>query len=354
MIFREVVCETGGVNDHSPYTSAVSAGRPHEPGDPVNTAIELSTTYRASGDRRYARSGTPNWETFERVLGELEGGEAVAFSSGLAAMSAVLHLAPGGGTVAASDRLYVGTNQLLGDLEASSRLRVRRFSKPDDPVLAEADLVIVEDPTNPGLERIDVADVAAAAPGIVVADNTIATPFGSRPLLLGADVVVHSATKFIGGHSDLLMGVVVAADTDITNRIRTHRLLHGAVPGALEAFLATRGVRTLGVRMDRAVANARELATRLDGHPKVARAHWPGVGALVALQLNGDVVETDAFIDRLELWTHATSLGGVESTIERRWRWADEGPHVPVGLVRMSVGIEDVEDLWADLVDALG
>lgn len=286
-------------------------------------------------------------------MGELEGGIAVAFSSGLAAMAAILELTPSSGIVAACSRMYVGSVELLGDLEGRGRFDVRWFTELNEGALAGADVVVLEDPTNPGLRRIDLGRAAGEAEGLLVVDNTVATPLARRPLDLGADVVVHSATKYLGGHSDLLMGVAVARDDGIARALRHYRTLHGAVPGALEAFLALRGLRTLDVRMSRATANASELARRLSKHPRVADARHPGVGALIALELVGGASAGDAMIDRLRLITHATSLGGVESTLERRARWAQESSDVSEALIRISVGIEDVEDLWDDLETAL-
>lgn len=338
----------------SPRTVLVSSGRPSNAGDPLNVPIVATSAYRAGGDHRYARFGTETWEAFEEVMGRLEGGVAVAFSSGLASMAAVLELAPPTGVVAACSRMYVGSVELLRDLEGRGRFSVRWFAELNQGALAGADVVVLEDPTNPGLGRIDLGVAAEEAEGLLVVDNTVVTPLARRPLDLGADVVVHSATKYLGGHSDLLMGVAVARDDQIVRALHDYRTLHGAVPGSLEAFLALRGLRTLDVRMSRAIANASELARRLSKHPQVVDARHPGVGSLIALELVGGASAADAMIDRLRLITHATSLGGVESTLERRARWAQESPDVSEALMRISVGIEDVEDLWDDLEEALG
>lgn len=314
----------------------------------------MSSTFRAGGERRYARFSTPNWEAFESAMGSLEGGEAVAFGSGMAAVTAALELVGGDATVAVSRRLYVGSSQAVDDFEARGRFRVVRFDRETDEAVATADAVLVEDPTNPGLERVELAAIIANAGGLVIVDNTVATPIGRRPLEEGADVVVHSATKQLAGHSDVLMGVVVVRSGDLAARLRQFRTLHGAVPGALESFLALRGLRTLALRVGRATATAVFLAERLSDHPAVADCVYPGIGALIALRLKGGVAAADAMIDRLRLWEHATSLGGVESTLERRARWAHESPDVSADLVRLSVGIESPEDLWTDLCSALG
>lgn len=338
-----------------PETAVVVGGRPSGPGAALNHPIGAASTFRAGGTRRYARSGTDASAAFEAIVGDLEGGRAVAFSSGMAAVSAVLELVPVGGRVAASRFLYVGTIDLLRRSAAAGRFDVR-WMAPDEwsSPLEEVDLVFVEDPSNPALTRVDLTAVVEAARGrLVVADNTIATPLGCRPLEMGVDVVVHSATKFLGGHSDLLMGVVVTTDDHVVQSLEDHRLFHGAVPGALETFLATRGLRTLAVRMDRATTSAAELARRLARRPEVEMVVYPGMGALVALQVVGGADAADRLIDDLDLWTHATSLGGVESTLERRRRWADESEDVAEGLIRLSVGIEHVDDLWSDLAAAL-
>nr|MCU0266672.1 PLP-dependent transferase [Actinomycetes bacterium] len=168
-----------------------------------------------------------------------------------------------------------------------------------------------------------------------------------------ADVVVHSATKLLAGHSDVLLGVTVVRDPDLQARLAGLRALHGAVPGPMETWLALRGLRTLALRVDRAEATAAELARRLARHPAIARVRYPGSGALLAVEPHGGAAAADRLASAVRLWVHATSLGGVESSLERRRRWAGESQTVPLGLVRMSVGIEDAEDLWDDLDRAL-
>ncbi len=195
---------------------------------------------------------------------------------------------------------------------------------------------------------------AAHAHGALVAvDNTFATPLLQQPLADGVDLVVHSATKYISGHSDVVMGAVVAADPAHADAITTRRSLGGAIPSALEAFLALRGLRTLPVRMERAQATAAELVARLADHPALEEVRYPGFGAIISIVLRGGAAPADALVGRTRLWIHATSLGGVESTFERRRRWPAEAPTIPEGLVRLSVGLEHVDDLYADLVGAL-
>jgi cystathionine gamma-synthase len=346
-----------------PATRAVHAGRPpHDPDEPLSAPITMASTYVAGGDREYGRTGNPTWQAFESALGDLEGGRALAFSSGLAAVSTVLDLVANGATVVAPRISYNGTLLQLADLEARDRVRTVLVDTEDtDGFVGALDddvaLVWLESPTNPSLELADIKTIAAAAHdagATVVVDNTFATPLLQQPLTLGADIVVHSATKYLGGHSDLLMGAVVVGDDALWDVLKGRRDLLGAVPGTLEAWLATRGLRTLHVRMERAQANAAELAHRLADHPAVAEVRYPGFGAMVAILPAGGVAAADAIPAATRLWVHTTSLGGVESTLERRRRWAHEPSEVPEHLVRLSVGIEDVEDLWADLAQALG
>jgi cystathionine gamma-synthase len=197
--------------------------------------------------------------------------------------------------------------------------------------------------------------VAAAhdAGAYVVVDNTFATPLLQQPLDSGADIVVHSATKFIAGHSDVVLGAVATRDDQLYDVLKKRRDMIGAVPGAFEAWLALRGLRTLHVRLDRAQQNARELVRRLSEHPAVGEVRYPGFGAIISVVPTEGALAADLLTHKTRLWVHATSLGGVESTFERRRRWRSEPATIPDGLVRMSVGIEDVDDLWDDLAAAL-
>ena len=187
----------------------------------------------------------------------------------------------------------------------------------------------------------------------MVVDNTFATPILQQPLDLGADVVVHSATKFIAGHSDVVMGAVVSRDEQLLARVTAYRSIQGATPGPMEVFLALRGLRTLALRVERAQSNAQQLVERLTGNVALADIRYPGFGAIVSLVLP-DAATADRFVAGVRLARHATSLGGVETTLERRRRWPGEAPTIPEGLVRVSVGIEHVDDLFDDLSSALG
>ena len=340
-----------------PATVAVTAGRPpREPDQPLNHPIVMASTYVAGGDREYGRYGNPTWSAFEETLGALEGGRALAFSTGMAAVTTVLDLVGHDGLVVAPAHSYTGTLLELADLEGRGRIRTRLVDITDtEAVVAaveDAALVWFESPTNPALEVADIAAISAAARetgAYVVVDNTFATPVNQRPLSMGADIVVHSATKYLAGHSDALLGAVVTADEQLHGVLKGRRDLLGATPGTLEAFLAARGLRTLHLRMERAQANAAELVRRLEGHPAVQEVRYPAFGAIVSVVLAQGAMAADLLCRKTRLWVHATSLGGVESTLERRRRWKAEPATIPDALVRLSVGIEDVEDLWEDL-----
>jgi cystathionine gamma-synthase len=349
----------------APATRVVALGR-EEPvaGGQVGAPLVLTSTYHADGDVVYARSGNPTWTAFETALGDLEGGEALVLSSGMAAVTAALSLLPHGGTVVAPDAAYNGVVATLGDREAEGSAVVRRVDVADTAAVVAAldgaDLLWLESPTNPLLEVADLPALLAAARevGVLsVVDNTFATPLLQRPLELGADVVVHSVTKYLSGHSDVLLGAVVTPATDAgrarRERVLKHRTLHGAIAGPMEVWLALRGLRTLHLRVERAQANALELAARLRGHQAVERVRHPGFGGIVSIEVRGGAEAAERVAAATRVWVHSTSLGGVESQLERRRRIPTEPVRVPENLLRLSVGIEDVDDLWADLSQAL-
>jgi cystathionine gamma-synthase len=348
-------------------TRVVALGRPpREPGAPVNVPVGFSSTYVAGGPVSYARTSNPTWEALEEVLGSLEGGSALAFASGMGAIAAVVALVPLGGVVVAPGHTYNGTTALLAEREAAGVLQLRTADPEDTAAVvaacAGADLLLVETPSNPMMEVTDLPAVLAGLPGragaerpVVVCDNTFATPLAQQPLGWGADVVVHSATKYLAGHSDVLLGATVVAPgrDDLAQRLLTHRSLHGAIPGPMEAWLVLRGLRTLHLRVERACATAALLVPRLARHPSVRRVRYPGFGAMVSIEVAGGVAGAEAVCAATRLWTHSTSLGGVESQVERRRRHPLEVASVPEDLLRLSVGVEDAEDLWADLARAL-
>ncbi|MGI8493601.1 MAG: trans-sulfuration enzyme family protein, partial [Acidimicrobiales bacterium] len=280
-------------------TLAVHLGRPHAtPGAPVNPAVVLSSTFHQDGAVSYGRDGNPTWTAFEAALGGLEGGSALVFGSGMAAISAVVESLPVGAPVVVAADAYNGTRRLLGDLAGRGRLAHRGAPVADtDATLAVCQSVLetstaagaagfgaggllwLESPTNPLLEVADLAALAEGAHALgmhVAVDNTFATPLVQRPLDLGADVVVHSVTKFLSGHSDVILGAAVARDPAVLEALTTRRSLHGAIAGPFEAWLALRGMRTLGVRLQQSEASAAELARRLAGHPLVTGVRYPG------------------------------------------------------------------------------
>jgi cystathionine gamma-synthase len=349
-------------------------------GQPLNVPIVPASNFRAAAsgraEREYSRDdGTPGWDAFEELVGDLEGGPAVSFASGMAAITSVLELLPVGARVVAPQDSYTALRGLLEDgAAAGDRWQSHLVDMTDREALlaavADADLVWLETPSNPMLHVVDIAEVsaaAAAAGALVAVDNTFATPLLQNPLALGADFAVHSATKFIGGHSDLLLGVVACGRAEDRARLVRRRVVAGATPGALECFLALRGARTLAVRLRQAQASAHELASRLATHPAVRHVHYPGrtdhpqhqtasrqmrgYGAVLSCELD-DAATADAVCAKVEVIAHATSLGGVETTIERRAKLPGQD-HVPPGLLRLSVGCEHIEDIWTDLSTAI-
>lgn len=355
----------------------VSAGRDHTPGAPLNRPIVPASNFLLGGDRAYARDdGTPTWEALEEVIGSLEDGRCVAFSSGMAGAAAVFDTLTAGSVVVIPDGCYQGVVALAERGEKRGFWRLLRLATDDTEgwiqAAATADLMWLETPSNPLLVVADLRAIAAAPrkPSAVLAvDNTLVTSLQQRPLDLGADVSFQSATKLIGGHSDLLAGVVTVRRPDLHAALLHTRELHGATPGALEAFLAVRGARTMALRLERAQANAGELASRLSRHPAVERTRYPGLpshpthavardqlggyGILISFDVVGGAAFADAVCARVKLIRHATSLGAVESTIERRAAVPGQ-THLPPSLLRLSVGIESVDELWADLAAALG
>ncbi len=343
-----------------PSTRAVHLGRPpHEPDQPFNSPITMASTYVAGGDLEYGRYTNPTWTAFEDALGGLEGGRCLAFASGLAAVATIFDLVGNGEKVVAPRHAYLGSLMQLADLDLRDRVKPHLVDLSDtDAVIAaceDASLVWLESPTNPAMEVADIPAITEAAHEAgahVVVDNTFATPILQQPLDSGVDLVVHSATKYIGGHSDLLMGAVVTRSDELYDVLKGRRDMFGAIPGTFEAWLALRGLRTLPLRVERAQANAQELVRRLRDRADVAEVRYPGLGAMVAMVMpSGEIA--DLVQHSTQLWVYATSLGGVESTLERRRRWKSEPATIPEGLIRLSVGIEDVEDIWEDLSRAL-
>jgi cystathionine gamma-synthase len=313
--------------------------------------LERSATWRYEqgepGRFSYARADHPTGVAAERAIGALDVGRALLFPSGMSAVTTtLLTLLRPGETVALAAGAYYGHGVLLEHL-ARWEIGYVEFDQTGSP--PEADLVLVEAPANPMLTMPDLAAaVAHRAP--VVCDSTVATPVHLRPLDHGCDVALHSATKYLGGHDDLLAGVLVVRDDELFGRLHTTRRLTGAVASPDVAWLLLRGLKTLGVRVERQTATARELAGRLRAHPAVRTVRYPGFGGLVSF----DVADADAargVETATRVIENATSLGGTRSKIESRHRW--EGDRCPPGLLRLSIGLEPADELWSDLEQAL-
>jgi cystathionine gamma-synthase len=344
-----------------PETSAITAGRPDAaPDAPLNPPIILSSTYHAGGPVGYGRYGNESWSALEAAIGELEGGKTVSFSSGMAAVSAVFSILPVGAPVVASNQGYSGVMGLLNQLHSTGRLEVRfvEITKTDEVIAAMkgAALVWLESPSNPCLDVADLPTLISEAKklGIGVAvDNTFATPLVQKPLTMGADIVMHSVTKFLAGHSDVVLGSLSTNDEALYKRLEESRRFNGSVPGPFEAWLAVRGIRSFPIRFRAAESNAKELVARLSQHPKITKVRYPDFGAVISFEVDGTAEDAQKVCESSQLITHATSLGGIESLWERRRRWAGESHSVPEQLIRLSVGCEHVDDLWADIQQAL-
>jgi len=328
--------------------STRTASNPNVELAPVTIDRATTWPYRDGepGDFYYQRYAHPTGVDAERALGELDGGEALLFPSGSAAVTALVlcELEPGS-TIALAEGGYFGTSLLFGLLERWG-LHFVEFDQTTPPP-AGADLVWLEAPSNPFLTMPDL-EAAVAHAGRVVVDSTAATPVYLRPLESGADYAVHSATKYLGGHDDLMLGAIVCRDKQAAQRLHDFRTRTGIVANPDSAWLLLRSLKTLRARVERQTASATELARRLGAHDAVEIVRYPGFGGLLSFDVRGDArrVETS-----LGLIANATSLGGVDSVLESRRHW--EGDRVPENLLRLSVGLEDVDELWADLEQAL-
>jgi cystathionine gamma-lyase len=360
-------------------TRVVRAGLPEaEQGTPFLPGPTFAAPYHLSGDPAssdyvYGRYGNPTFSRLESALGELEGGSVVLFSSGMAAATAVLlpRLRPGDVLVAPAD-CYMGVRSLARSYLAERGVEVR-FVPTADPRFADAiegaSFVWLESPSNPGLDVCDLRaliDRAHASNAPVAVDNTFATPLGQRPLELGADFSMASASKYVSGHADLVMGYVAARDPGEAEALLDWRIHTGAVPGPLEVWLAHRSLSTLDVRLERSCSTAQALAERLAARDDLEAVRYPGLesdpahavassqmsrfGAIVCFTL-ASADQAESFLSACRLVTSATSFGGVHSSAERRARWG--GDDIAEGFIRLSVGCEDSEDVIADVEQAL-
>jgi cystathionine gamma-synthase len=358
-------------------SKVVAAGRPaKQPDGALNPPIALNSTFHEGGPVGYGRYGNETWSALEEAISVLEGGKTLLFSSGMAAISAVFSLLPEGAVIVAANNGYQGTTTLLKKLHESEKLKVRfvNLANTDECIAAipGAQMLYLESPINPLLEVVDLPKIIAAgkAAGCGVAvDNTLATPLLQNPLALGADISIHSVTKYLSGHSDLILGSLSTKDQALYGRLEQSRRYGGAIAGPFEAWIALRGLRTFALRMQRSQENAMELATRLSKDSRISKVRYPGLatdsyhslaksfmkgfGAMISFDVNASVEQIDLMCNSSKLITNATSLGGVESIWERRRRWATESETVPETLIRFSVGIENVDDLWADIQQSL-
>lgn len=350
---------------HGSGTAALHAGLPVAAnGEPFLPGPVFAAPFHMAGDvdpenDLYGRYSGPTAERLEAAIGTLEGAPALTFGTGMAAVSAVLFTAlnPGDVVVIPSDG-YFQVRELAANHLERLGIEVRLVPTGDAAVRAAlpgATLVWLETPSNPMLDTVDVAAIAAAARAagaLVAVDNSLATPMRQRPVQLGADYSVAAGTKQLSGHSDLLLGYVACADPQRLAAIREWRTSTGAVVGPFEAWLAHRSLATLGIRVERQEATAAALAHALAGRVDVHDVRWPGIGCVVSFDL-GDAGRAQAFLAACELVAEATSFGGVHSSAERRRRYAGEPDSVPPGLIRFSVGVEDPRDLLADVAQAL-
>ena len=353
-------------------TLAIHAGQPPEKvtGAVMVPVFQTSTYAQPSPGEwpwEYSRTHNPTRSALQECIAALEGGKhGLCFSSGLAAIDAVVRsLLRPGMRVVCGDDVYGGTYRLFTKQWADFGIHFSFVdtSRPDVQIPEGTDLVWVETPTNPLLKTTDLADLAQKARAVgarLVVDNTFATPVFQRPLALGADIVVHSTTKYLNGHSDVVGGVVITSDDELAAKIAFVQNAAGAVPGPWDCFLTLRGLKTLHVRMARHDESAKTLVAFLQAHPDVARIHYPGFGGMISFVLDGDLAAAKRFVKATRLFTLAESLGGVESLIELPaiMTHASVPPEtraaigIDDGLIRLSVGIEHVDDLRADLLAA--
>lgn len=375
-------------------TRCIHGGQMHDPTTgAVNVPIYATSTYAQSapGEHKgfvYARGHNPTRHAFERAMADLEEGSAAfAFGSGIAAMCAVLDVLPAGSHMIASDDLYGGSFRLFERVrKETTGLTVSYIDMTDAEAVRAAikpntKMIWIETPTNPMLKLTDIAAVTKIAREnklLTVVDNTFATPWAQRPITMGADFVVHSATKYIGGHSDIIGGVAVVGDNaELVDRMKFIQNATGGILGPFDSFLALRGVKTLDVRMERHNKSAEKIALWLQNHPKVEKVWYPGLpshpqhelakrqmrgfGGMITAVLKGDLEASRRMLSACRIFTLAESLGGVESLIEHPAimthasvpKEQREALGISDGLIRLSVGIESVEDLIADLDDAL-
>ncbi len=346
---------------------------------PVIQPITLSSTFEHQEESMlYGRLENPNRKSLERVMAALEKGlDAAAFASGNAAANAVFQALPAGSHVIAPDDMYHGLKSLLETVYKGKLIidfiNLTEPARVEKAITADTRLLWIESPSNPLLKISDINRLSAIAHGkglTVVVDNTFASPIFQQPLLEGADLVMHSNTKYIGGHSDIIGGILITGEiNDFWKGIKTVQKLAGAVPSPFDTYFLTRSIKTLAYRMQAHAANAGTIARFLAQHPSVEKVYYPGLethsghavarsqmkgfGGMLSFVIKGNAMGADRFIEQLRYFTNATSLGGVESLIERRSRIQGVSEGIPEQLIRMSVGLENVTDLLEDLEKGL-
>ncbi|NQV78433.1 MAG: aminotransferase class I/II-fold pyridoxal phosphate-dependent enzyme [Lutibacter sp.] len=352
--------------------------------NPVSTPIHLSTTYKRNSDGSYnndlvySRNDNPNRKIVEYSIAQLENGNhAFAFSSGMAAVSAVFQSLKTGDHIILPDDIYYAIKKLMDQVFKPWGLTYDLINMCDlksveNAIKPTTSLIWVESPSNPQLKISDIAAISKIAKNrniLCAVDNTWATPVFQNPLTLGADIVMHSSTKYFGGHSDVIGGCIVVNDDKLAEKIKTIQVLSGAVPSPFDCWLIARGIQTLHLRVTKQAENALKLAQYLETHPKIEKVNYPGLtshtqhiiakkqqsgfGAMLSVLIKGTETETFEISTKLKYFTTATSLGGVESLVEHRKSVEGKDSPTPINLLRISVGIEHIDDLIADWENAL-
>jgi cystathionine gamma-synthase len=342
-------------------TNAIYGGRPKRyPDSPLNTPVSFNTTYTAGGPWGYGRYGNDSCVSLEETISLLEGGKTLAFASGMSAISSLFSNIPVGAIIVASNQGYAGINATMQKLHDEGKI-IARFVDITNTgeVLAnleDAYMLWLESPTNPRLEVADLNRLIRSCnkTGVIVGvDNTFATPINQKPLEMGADMSMNSITKYLSGHSDVLMGSISFNNDSLYDAVEFSRKINGTIPQPFEAWLALRGIRTFPLRFKKAESNAKQLFKLISDHNKISKVYYPGFGAMISFEVDASVEEVDAICNRSKLIANATSLGSVESIWERRRRWPLESNLVSENLIRLSVGCEDINDIWKDILESL-
>ena len=342
-------------------TNAIYGGRPKRyPDSPLNTPVSFNTTYTAGGPWGYGRYGNDSCVSLEETISLLEGGKTLAFASGMSAISSLFSNIPVGAIIVASNQGYAGINATMQKLHNEGKI-IARFVDITNTgeVLAnleDAYMLWLESPTNPRLEVADLNRLIRSCnkTGVIVGvDNTFATPMNQKPLEMGADMSMNSITKYLSGHSDVLMGSISFNNDSLYDAVEFSRKINGTIPQPFEAWLALRGIRTFPLRFKKAESNAKQLFKLISDHNKISKVYYPGFGAMISFEVDASIEEVDAICNRSKLIANATSLGSVESIWERRRRWPLESNLVSENLIRLSGGCEDINDIWKDIRESL-